>query len=499
MKGLVYLVGAGPGDPELITVKGLQRIRQADVLIFDHGISLQLVKQARPHAVKIDLGERQDRLSKEEIDHLIVNKVREGKKVVRLIAGDPLVFGSGGEELDSLISKQIPIKLIPGLSSSLAVPTSVGIPVTYQNRSSVVILSGMDRIDRTYITNKSDTLIILGTNNLSLLIDQLIQNGRDRSEPIALIEQGTTIEQKVITGTLGDIQSKIRVQQLDPSVVIVVGQAAKLHLKRDRIEEKPLFGQRILVTRAENQSQELAQRISELGGEPIEFPVLRMVPPMDWSPLDRSLENCDAYDWMIFTSINGVKYFFQRMKEKQVDIRKLVNAKIAVIGPKTKQALEEKGLIVDVMPKEYVTEALLETLRPLVSAGETILHPRARIARNLLREELEKWGCKVDAVDAYDTVVAGEDAELVVKQLRGRQIHIITFMSASAVRNFIQVIAEVDPSWKELLKNVKVVCIGPIAAKMADKIGLTVDAIADPYTIEGLIGALRSLSTGERL
>ncbi len=497
MKGLVYFVGAGPGDPELLTVKGLHIMRQADVLICDRFINPQLLKYAPSEAEIFYVGKPSSKhtLSQDEIHCFMAQKAKEGKKVVRLINGDPFLFGKGGEETESLQLEQIPFEIIPGIPTALAAPAYAGIPVTHRAVSSsfaVITDIKMRDMDWGRLAKNIDTFIFfVEAKNLSLIIEQLLQNGHDPSTPVAVIQNGTTIDQNVVIGDLVTIDQKVNEASLASPAIIIVGHVVWWHKKLRWFENKPLFGQRILITRAREQSKELSEKIAALGGEPLELPVIRMVPPQN-QELDQALQRLDQYDWVLFTSVNGVKFFLNRMKEQKIDIRKLANAKIAVVGPKTKETVEAYGLIVDCMPKEHVAEAMVETMRSEISAGEKILFPRSKIARNLIPMELEKMGCQVDTVDAYDTVLADEHAEEIVKKLQEGLIHVVTFTSPSAVQNFQQLVAKVTNSWRDLMMNVKIVCIGPITANTAQKLGLTVDAVANMYTVDGLIEALLS-------
>lgn len=490
MKGRVYFVGAGPGDPELITQKGLRLIKQADVLICDHGINTQLLKWLREKAEIIKVEE----FSQDEVYQLIVQRVDEGKRVVYLIDGDPFVFGSGGEAAEYFLSEQIPFEVVPGLPVAIAAPAYAGIPLTYRKlSSSFAVISEVNQRGFEFAKNVETLILLTKNDQLPFVVDQLILQGYHPETPVALIQKGATVEQNVIVGSLQNIKQKKKEPLSPSSVLFVVGQVAQLHNKLCWFEKKPLFGRRILVTRARKQSKELVDKIAALGGEPVEFPVIQTVPPQQDQGINQALNRLDEFDWLIFTSINGVTFFFKRMKEQKIDIRKLAGMKIAVVGSKTKVAVEEKGLFIDCMPEEHVAEALIETLRSVVSPGEKILLPRSNIARDLLPNELKKMGCQVEAVDAYDTIPAGEHADELVKQLQKKSIHVITFTSSSVVKNFQKIIARHTDDWQALLYGVRVVCIGPITARTARKMGFTVDAVADPYTIEGLMEAIQML------
>lgn len=493
MKGRVYFVGAGPGDPELITQKGLRLIKQADVLIYNRGINTRLLKWVRE---KTEIF-KEEEFSKDEIYQLIIQRVNEGKRVVHLINGDPFVFGSGGKAALSFRSEQIPFEVVPGLPLAIAAPAYAGIPLTHHALSSsfAVIAEVNQRGSHgdQFAKNVETLIFLTKIDRLPFIVNQLIQQGYYPATPVAVIQKGATMEQNVIVGSLQNIEQKIGESLSSSLVVMIVGQVAQLHKKLRWFEKKPLFGRRILVTRARKQSKELVDRIAALGGEPVEFPVIQTVPPQQDQGINQALQRLDEFDWLIFTSVNGVNFFFKRMKEQKIDIRQLAGIKIAVVGSKTKDAIEEKGLFVDCIPEEYVAEALIETLRSVVSPGEKILFPRANIARGLLPDELKKMGCRVEAVDAYDTILASDHADELVKQLQEESIHIITFTSPSTVENFQKIIAMHTDDWQTLLHGVKIVCIGPITARTARKWGFTVDAVANPYTIDGLMEAIQML------
>lgn len=505
MTGIVYLVGAGPGDPGLITVNGLNAISKADVIIYDRLANPQLLKHAKKDAELVYVGKLPGRsgLKQDDINRLLVKKAKKGLVVVRLKGGDPFVFGRGGEEAECCVEEGIPFEVVPGITSVVAVPAYAGIPVTHRDfNAAFSVVTGREQPEKNgstvsweILAGVTETLVILmGVQNLPNIVEQLKKYGRDGKTPVALIRWGTRIEQETITGTLDNIVQKVEETGFRNPAVIVVGDVVRLHEKLSWYEKKPLFGKRVLVTRARLQSSELSEKIEILGGEALEFPVIRIVPPKRQELFDQSLRRLGEFDWVIFTSVNGVKHFFQRLFELEIDIRRMAKARIAAIGPKTAEVLKEKGLLVQVIPNEYKAEDLVESLRPYVKKGEKILLPRANIARKILATELEKTGCEVSDVDAYDTELETGDAGEIVKKLEDGQIHVLTFTSSSTVRNFVQVIRTVREDILSLLKDVQIVCIGPITAQTAIDLGLKVDRVAETYTINGLVEALKQLS-----
>ncbi|MFC7440816.1 uroporphyrinogen-III C-methyltransferase [Laceyella putida] len=504
MTGLVYLVGAGPGDPGLITVKGLEAIKEADVIIYDRLANPQLLRYARPEAELIYVGKLPDRhtLKQEKINELIVEKAKEGKVVTRLKGGDPFIFGRGGEEAERCVEEDIAFEVVPGITSAIAVPAYAGIPVTHRNfNTSFTVVTGHEcpekvkstvRWDK--VTLASQTIVFLmGVSNLPFIVKSLLDHGRSKETPIALIRWGTRVEQRTIVGTLDNIVQKVEEANFRSPAVIIVGEVVKMRNRLSWFEKKPLFGQRILVTRARSQSSALVEKIQALGGEAVEFPVIRISPPKRQDLFDEAVKQLGKYDWVIFTSVNGVHHFFKRLRELCIDIRQMGKARIGAIGPKTAEALTDKGLMVEALPGEYKAEALVEHLRPLVKPGEEVLLPRANIARKVLPVELERMGCSVTEIDAYDTEVDAENASEVVKLLQEGAIHVITFTSSSTVRNFMKAMRAATEDVTPLLAPVKVVCIGPITAQTARELGLHVDATADTYTIDGLVEAIQQL------
>jgi len=500
-KGKVYLVGAGPGDPKLITVRGLETIKLADCIVYDRLASPRLLSHARPDAELIYCGKLPDRhtLTQEEINQVLVDKALEGKTVTRLKGGDPSIFGRVGEEAEELAKHGIPFEIVPGITSGIAAPAYAGIPVTHRDfNSSLAIVTGHERPDKTEssihwekLATAVETIIFyMGVGNLPFIRDQLIKYGRSPQTPVALIRWGTTVEQETLVGTLENIVEKREAAGLSNPAIIIVGEVVKLREKLQWFEKKPLFGKRVLVTRARSQASELSEKIAELGGEAFEFPLVKMVPPSDPAPLDAALQQLETYDWVMFTSANGVHFFFKRLRELGIDIRRM-RAKLAAVGPKTAAVLEEKGLQVSVLPGEFRAEGLLDRLHGELQPGEKVLLPRADIARETLPRELRERGLDVTEVDTYETVIDAENAAEAIELFREKGIHIVTFTSSSTVKNFMQALAAEDiPA---LLDGVKIACIGPITAETARQAGLTPDIVAVDSTIQGLLEAILSV------
>ncbi|WP_426455135.1 uroporphyrinogen-III C-methyltransferase [Paenibacillus sp. S-38] len=504
-KGVVYLVGAGPGDPKLITVRGLEAIQRADVVVYDRLASPRLLKHMKPEAEKIFVGKLPDKhmLKQEEINQLLVDLALQGKTVTRLKGGDPSVFGRVGEEAELLAENEILFEIVPGITSSIAVPAYAGIPVTHRDfTSSFSIVTGHEYKNKTYNTvnwpnlaQASGTLIFLmGVANLEHICTQLMQGGKSADTPVALIRWGTWMEQETLTGTLTDIVEKVRAAGFQSPAVTIVGEVVRLREKLAWFEKKPLFGRRILVTRARSQSSELSAQIDELGGEAVEFPVIRTQPsskPEAQAARDEALRSLGGFDWIFFTSVNGVESFFQRLRELKVDIRSMGSARIAAVGPKTAAALEERGLVALTVPAEFQGSALLEALEGELKPGQQVLLPTADIAREELPEGLRAKGLQVRKIDIYETVLETEGGAEVLELLRQKAIHIVTFTSSSTVTNLIRALQEVGESEPlGLLRGCKIACIGPMTAQTAEEAGLQVDHIAKEATVASLVASL---------
>lgn len=498
-KGKVFLVGAGPGDPKLITVRGLETIKVADCIVYDRLASPRLLAHAKPGVELIYCGKLPDRhtLTQDEINQVLVDKALEGKVVTRLKGGDPSIFGRVGEEAEELAKHEIEFEIVPGITSGIAAPAYAGIPVTHRDfNSSLAIVTGHERPEKTTssinwekLATAVETIIFyMGVGNLPFIREQLIKYGRSPQTPVALVRWGTTIDQETLVGTLENIVEKREAAGLTNPSIIIVGEVVALRDKLQWFEKKPFFGKRILVTRARSQASELSEQIAELGGEPIEFPLVKMVPPHDSKPLDDALRQLGSFDWVMFTSANGVAFFFKRLRELGVDIRSM-RAKIAAVGPKTAAVLEEKGLTVEVLPGEFRAEGLLDTLQGQLKPGERVLLPRADIARETLPKALRELGLDVTEADTYDTLIDAENIAETLELLTEGAIHIITFTSSSTVKNFVQAMQGHDLS--QLLSRVKIACIGPLTADTARNLGLSVDWVATDYTIQGLLDVIK--------
>ena len=500
MKGKVYLVGAGPGDPGLITVKGLECIKKADVLIYDYLASPILLKHAQKHTEILYVGKKggDHTLSQDEINSLIAQKAQKGLTVTRLKGGDPFIFGRGGEEAEILIKNEIPFEIVPGVTSAIAAPAYAGIPLTHRKfTSTLAFVTGHEdplkkesSIDWAALAKGIGTLVFLmGVKNLPHITHRLIHHGMDPDTPVALIRWGTTPRQTTVTGTLDTISERARDAGFKPPAIVVVGHVVKLREILKWFESRPLMGLRIVVTRAREQASELVERLSDLGAECLECPTITVVPPDDFKPLDTAIQNLSTYEWLIFTSVNGVNFFFNRLYEKNKDVRALRNINTAVIGPATAKRLFDFGLQSDIVPDSYRAESIIKAFADKDINGKKILLPRAKEARPILPIELTRMGAVVDEVTAYCTRSVQDQADLLLKRLKERTIDLITFTSSSTVKNFHALLPPED--LQSLMQGVTVASIGPITADTARNLGFDIHIIAESYTIPGLCEAIK--------
>ncbi|MEW6574170.1 MAG: uroporphyrinogen-III C-methyltransferase [Bacillota bacterium] len=497
MSGKVYLIGAGPGDPGLITVKGMKCLAAADVVVYDRLVNPRILGYASPDAEVIFAGKSPERhaLKQGEINVLLVERARAGKVVARLKGGDPFVFGRGGEEAEALKEAGLGFEVIPGVTSAVAAPAYAGIPVTHRDfTSSVAVVTGNEDpskpdsvIDWDKLAGCGTLIFLMGMANLPEIATRLKKAGLPGETPVAVIQWGTTAKQRTVTGSLDDINQEVAAAGLTNPAVVVVGKVVGLREKLAWFEQGPLFGRRIVVTRSRDQASVLSEAISALGGEVYEFPTIRIEPPAEWDGLDAAIRNAAAYDWLVFTSVNGVKMFFRRLRELGCDIRAFSRAAVVAIGPGTRSNLEERGLSVAYMPEEFRADAIAAGLKERAGAGARVLLPRADIAPDSLPRALAENGFKVDNVVAYRTVPERQNATLLREMLTAGAVDAVTFTSSSTVKNFV---AAFEPGTAELLQGVVVASIGPVTSATAQELGLKVDVEARRYTIPGLVEAL---------
>jgi len=495
--GKVYLVGAGPGDPGLISVKGLESIKKADVIVYDRLLDDRLLNLAASTTGRIYVGKAVGEHTKPqaEINQLLVAKAKEGKIVVRLKGGDPFVLGRGGEEADLLAQNHVPFEVIPGVTSAVAVPAYAGIPVTHRGTaSSFAVITGHEdpnkegsNINWEKLATAVDTLVFLmGMKNLPEIVSKLIESGRPSDTPVAVIQDGTRSEQRIVVGSLDDIVSKVEECRLTPPVIAVVGEVVRLREKLRWFDNRPLFGKRILVTRARHQASILSQLLAEYGAKPIGLPLIDIQSVADSGELDQAISNLKRYHWIIFTSVNGVAAFWQRLHSLKMDSRALSGLRIGTIGPATAEALVAKGITPDYIPETYTTKGILMGLEHRGIAGQCFLLPRADIADKELVQGIRKLGAEVHEVTAYRTLPIGESTAEARRMLISREIDVITFTSSSTVTNLAAAFqGEPLPT-----NQVKIACIGPKTYEAASRAGLKVDILTSEQTISGLVEAI---------
>ncbi|MDP9440150.1 MAG: uroporphyrinogen-III C-methyltransferase [Actinomycetota bacterium] len=502
---MIYLVGSGPGDPGLFTVKGVRCMERADAVVYDRLAPESLLAHAKPGAEMIYVGKKpgdDQAMKQEEINRVLVELGRSGKTAVRLKGGDPYIFGRGGEEALELIEAGIPFEVVPGVTSGVAAPAYAGIPVTHRNVSTSVAFitghedptKGRSDVDWKGIARGADTLVLyMGVGRLREISAELMEAGRDPETPAAVVRWGTLPEQRTVTGTLADIAERVEEARLKPPAITVVGDVVNLReAGLGWYERRPLFGRRIVVTRARAQAGELSTELVGLGAEVREFPTIEVRPPEDFGPLDGAILSLDSFDWLVFTSVNGVDAFLERLRQHGLDLRAVPReAKVAAIGPATAGALEAVGLRVDVVPEEFRAEALIEAIKDGSLANKRVLIPRAKVAREVLPERLREAGAEVVVPPAYETVPSSEGKEALARELEAGSIDCVTFTASSTVENFVGAFGAGEAS--RLLAGARVVCIGPITADTARGFGLGVDAEAREYTIPGLVEAVVDL------
>lgn len=494
--GKVYLVGAGPGDPGLITVKGLDCLRGADVIIYDRLVNESLLRGTNPDAERIYVGKAANQAAwkQEYINGLLLRKAREGKVVVRLKGGDPFVFGRGGEEAEVLAINHIPFEVVPGISSAVAVPAYAGIPVTDRRfASSFTVITGHKAhgkggasTSRHERPNGPDTLVILmGMANLGKVIEELMESNRPLSTPVAVISNGTSHRQRVITGTLKNIVARVESARIHPPAVVVVGEVARLREHLCWFDNRPLFGKRVLIIGALQQTKQLGQLLRECGSVPVELPVSEVELAPTPGELDEAILNLGDFHWLIFTSVSGVDAFFQRLYAKNRDARGLFHLRLGVIGPTTAKALEERGLRADYIPPTYTIKGFLAGLRSQDIAGCRVLLPRSDTAGKKLTAGLERLGAEVCEVIAYRTIPNIMAVSEIEQMLASGEIDLVAFTSPSTVAYVAASLEKGGALGKGL-----VACIGPKTAAAVSRAGMKSDIVARKHTILGLLEAI---------
>lgn len=497
----VYLIGAGPGDPGLLTIKGRDVLSEADVIVYDYLANSEFLSYAKPGAEIIYVGKKggDHTLSQEGINQLIVDKAKEGKVVARLKGGDPYMFGRGGEEAEELLDAGVQFEEIPGITSAIAGPAYAGIPLTHRDyASSVAFITGHENPDKPGSSHNWDALakgtstlvFFMGMKNLPHISKQLIGHGMDPNTPAALVHWGTTTRHRSMASTIEKLPVDGPAQGFTSPSLIVVGGVVNLRDRLNWYEQLPLLGKGVVVTRAREQASGMAAQLRKLGANVVQFPTIKINPLADYADVHAAIRKLAEYEWLIFTSVNGVKHFWLQMAVLGLDSRAIGKVKVAAIGPATADILREKGIEPDFIPEKYVAEGVVKGLLERGMNGSKVLLPRALEAREVLPEELRKAGATVDILPVYETVPAGEAKETVLQMLENGELHCVTFGSSSTVDNFF---ALVSP---ELIKKhkgtVKLASIGPVTAKTLESYGFTPDIQPEDYTIPALVEELKN-------
>ncbi len=501
--GKVYLVGAGPGDPGLITVRGRYLLERAEVVVYDYLASKKLLKHVPPTAELIYAGKKggdKHTHTQDEINQMLIDFASAGKNVIRLKGGDPFIFGRGGEEVERLAAAGIPFEVVPGVTSATAAATYAGIPITHRDyTASVAFLTGHEdptkadsNINWEKLAVGAGTIVVyMGIKNLPIIIDKLIKYGRDPKTPVAVVRWASTPEQKSVVGTLDTITEVVKEAGIKPPSLIIIGEVVKLRETIDWFEKRPLFGKRIVVTRTRDQASELIAGLEEAGADCLEYSTIHIEPADSYEVLDSELDRLKEYHWILFSSINGIRYFFKRLFAKGMDARDLKGPSIAVVGKSTADILLEYGINADLIPSVFTSEGLAESLLDQGVEGRNILIPRALKGREILPETLRGAGAQVTVAPVYKNVPPKGRKDALREELEAGKVDMVTFTSSSTVRNFLTMVDAADrDELKKLLSGVKIATIGPITAKTVTDNGLTVDVQPETHTITEMILAI---------
>ncbi|MCL4456577.1 MAG: uroporphyrinogen-III C-methyltransferase [Nitrospirae bacterium] len=510
-KGKVYLIGAGPGDIGLLTIKGFKCLQKAEAVVYDFHLNAQILNYINHEAEFIYAGKRggHHAMTQDEINQALVNKAKEGKIVCRLKGGDPFVFGRGGEEAEELVKEGIEFEIIPGVSSSIAAPAYAGIPLTHRKySSSFAVITGNEDITKPESTIEwaklacgFDTLVFLmGVKNLSAITSKLIEHGKSPDTPAAVVRWGTRPDMKTVVSNLKNIADIVKEKNVRPPAVMIVGNVVTLRDTLKWYENKPLFGHRILVTR--EYTEDYAP-LEDLGAEIFEFPTIKIAPPESYQELDDAITRIESYNWLIFTSANGFKYFMQRLLDKGKDIRDLKGIKICAIGTKTAEKIKNYGIKVDLVPEEFNAEGLIEAFCKVHAYPDTpipryplqgikFLLPRAEVARELFPQKVRELGGEIDTPVAYRAIKPEKHGKRLKRFLKEGRITIATFTSAATFHNFVDIMGD---GAIDFLKGITIAAIGPVTAKAVEKEGLKVSIMPEEATIKAMVDEIIKKAT----
>lgn len=496
--GFVSLVGAGPGDPDLLTLKGKRLLERADVMIYDHLANSDLLSFAKNAKELISVGKSGSHhtMEQKDINRLLIKKAKQGNFVVRLKGGDPFVFGRGGEEAVELKKAGIPFNIVPGVTAGISAAAYSGIPATDRSCSSVLTLvTGHEdpnkedsSINWKSLAESHGTLIFyMGVKNLPLISEKLIHYGKSPETAAAVIQSGTLPNQRVVEGTLSNISLKTNRAGIKPPAIIVVGDVVKFRSQLKWYEKLHLFGKKIVVTRSRMQASSLVEKLNHLGAQTFMFPTIRIEPAKDYSLLTQAFKKLSDFDWIIFTSVNAVEYFFSNLYKKGLDSRYLSSCKVCCIGGATAVELKKNGIQADLVPKKFTSEELFKTLKKSDEIkGKNILLPRSEIANEMLPRELKKNGAKIMEVVTYRTLPA-EPASDILERLKAGDADVVTFTSSSTAKNYASILRK---NTGKIPKDILYASIGPETTKAAIQEGMKIAVEAKEHTIDGLVDAL---------
>lgn len=493
MKGKVYLVGAGPGDHKLMTIKGLECIKKSDVIVYDRLANSNFLKEAKVGCEFIYVGKASSNhtLPQEDINRVISEKALEGKVVTRLKGGDPYVFGRGGEEAEELVNRGIEFEVVPGITSAIGGLCYAGIPITHRDHaSSFHVITGHYKDDdskdinwNALANNKGTLVFLMGVSNLNRISENLIKEGKDKNTPVAFISWASRYNQRVVISTLENAYNDAIEQDIKPPTLIVVGSVVELREKLNFFESKKLFGKNVAITRSRLQNSSLVDKVSDLGGNPIEIPTIKIEKIENNIELENEIKDINKYTYIAFTSKNSVDIFFDKLDKMNLDSRALAGLKVCSIGSATAESLRERGIKADICPKKFVAEYLFEVLKKELNPEDNVLIPRSQEARDFLVDNISKV-CNVKEVHIYKTIVDADNRDEVLNVLNSEGLDYMTFTSSSTVKNLVEIIGLDKIS---LLDNIKVISIGPITSQTARDFGIPIYKEADVSTIDGMV------------
>ena len=494
----VYLLGAGPGDPGLLTLRARDILARADVVVYDHLANKAFLDFCRPDAEIFYVGKTggDHTLPQDAINALLVARAKAGQTVARLKGGDPFVFGRGGEEAEELVAAGCPFEVVPGVTSAVAAPAYAGIPITHRSFcSSVSFITGHEDPTKAesslnweaFARSGSTLVFFMGVKNLPHISENLRRAGMADDTPAALVRWGTTCRHQSLVATLATIPDEAVRQGFTPPSLLIVGGVVSLHDKLAWFEKRPLLGKGVVVTRSREQASDLVRLLAEDGACCYEFPTIAIAPLENSDPVRQAIARLYDYDWLVFTSVNGVKAFFAELTTMELDARALAGIQVAAIGPATAEALAARGIRPDFVPERFVAEAVVEGMLALGVAGARVLIPRAREAREVLPEKLSEAGAQVTVLPVYETRPADQDPEEILDAIKAGRIHYLTFTSSSTVTNFF---ARIPAETLRAAGRIKIACIGPVTAETLARHGLTPDITAETFTIPALAQAI---------